>query len=409
MLGSAGLGGDEVPCVGVDVVEVGVVVVVPVGVVRRHLLDAGGNAPQWLDVRLRGCPATRPSPSALPSPRDSCALPCLSPGVYAALPPLAFGFLPGPLSFPPRPRRGSRPPSSAPLPAPPVPVSCPCPCPCPWLRPQSSTASRSAPCAPWPAALAPCSRPCGSFPCPCPFPALCPASCCLLPVLCPSPLPLASAPCPRLRPRSLPCAPRPAPCACPWTLPLSPPVSCSALWWPAPCSLLGVGGGRPGLPGRRPDRRSCLCQPPLLAHREGLPRVPRKDRGDWGAGKKAAALAVILMGGAIGVRHHWYPGRHAWRQACLLHYLLVHLWCVVGSTVQCSAGGRGGGGGGGAAVALAPRRQGLVVIHRYRGGRWVSHAAHTSRHSSQSGAGVRALGPRDRRVAPRGAAPGGLP
>ena len=57
---------------------------------------------------------------------------------------------------------------------------------------------------------------------------------------------------------------------------------------------------------------------------------------------------------------------------------------------------------------------GLVVIHRHWGGRRASHAAYTSRHGSQSGAGLRALGPqglcvfagrRAPRPAPR--APGG--
>ena len=103
MLGSGGFGADEVPCVEVDVVEVGVVVVVALGVVRRHLFDAGGDAPHRLDVRLAGCRAPRPWPSALPSPRDSRAPPCLSPGVYAALLPLAPGSLPGPLAFFPPP------------------------------------------------------------------------------------------------------------------------------------------------------------------------------------------------------------------------------------------------------------------------------------------------------------------
>ena len=35
----------------------------------------------------------------------------------------------------------------------------------------------------------------------------------------------------------------------------------------------------------------------------------------------------------IVVKHHCYPGRHAWRQACPFHYLLVHQWCAVGSAV----------------------------------------------------------------------------
>ena len=42
MLGSGGLWRDEVAGVRVDVVEVGVVVVVVVGVLRQHLLDGGG-------------------------------------------------------------------------------------------------------------------------------------------------------------------------------------------------------------------------------------------------------------------------------------------------------------------------------------------------------------------------------
>ena len=102
-------------------------------------------------------------------------------------------------------------------------------------------------------------------------------------------------------------------------------------------------------------------------------------------------MAVVPLGGAIGVRHHCYPGRHAWQQACPLHYLLVHQWCAVRSAVQCSAGrevGRRGGAGGG----VGPVRAGVLVIHRHWGVRRVSHAAHTWRHSSQSGVGLRALG-----------------
>ena len=69
MPGSWGLGGDELAGVGVDVVEVVVVVVVVVGVVRRHLLDAGGDTPHRLHVRLRGRPAPCPPPFDPPSPR----------------------------------------------------------------------------------------------------------------------------------------------------------------------------------------------------------------------------------------------------------------------------------------------------------------------------------------------------
>ena len=76
---------------------------------------------------------------------------------------------------------------------------------------------------------------------------------------------------------------------------------------------LRVGGGRPGLPGWWIDRHPGLRQAPLLALREGLPHV---SRGDWGAGAGSVLVAVVPLGGAIGVRRHCYPGRHAWRQVC---------------------------------------------------------------------------------------------
>ena len=104
-------------------------------------------------------------------------------------------------------------------------------------------------------------------------------------------------------------------------------------------------------------------------------------------------VAVVPLGEAIGVCHHCYPGRHAWWQVRPSHYLLVHRCRGVGSAVRCSAGGRGGGGGG-PAVASAPHGRGPAAIHPHGGGRQGSHAAHASRHSSQSGAGLRALGPR---------------
>ena len=60
----------------------------------------------------------------------------------------------------------------------------------------------------------------------------------------------------------------------------------------------------------------------------------------------------------------------------------------------CAVLRRGEGGGEGApAVALSPCGRGPAAIHRHRAGRRLSHAAHTSRHSSQSGAGLRALRP----------------
>ena len=97
--GSGGYGGDQVPRIGVDVVEVGVVVVVAVvDVVCRHLPDTGRDAPHRLDVRLRGRPAPGPPPCALTFPYFPHTPPCLSPGAYAALAPLAPGPPPRPLA-----------------------------------------------------------------------------------------------------------------------------------------------------------------------------------------------------------------------------------------------------------------------------------------------------------------------
>ena len=45
-------------------------------------------------------------------------------------------------------------------------------------------------------------------------------------------------------------------------------------------------------------------------------------------------------------------------------------------------------------MALSPCERGLAAIHGHWAGRRVSHAAHTSRHSSRSRAGLRAQGPR---------------
>ena len=99
MPGSWGLGGDELAGVGVDVVEVVVVVVVVVGVVRRHLLDAGGDAAYRLHVRLQGHPAPRPPPFDPPSPPGSHAPSRLSVGARCALA-RALGPPSGPLPVP---------------------------------------------------------------------------------------------------------------------------------------------------------------------------------------------------------------------------------------------------------------------------------------------------------------------
>ena len=98
--GRGGWGGDELAGDRVDVVEVVVVVVVVVvGVVRRHLLDAGGDAPHRLHVRLRGRPAPRPPPFGPPSPPGSHAPSRLSLGARGALA-LALGPLSSPLLVP---------------------------------------------------------------------------------------------------------------------------------------------------------------------------------------------------------------------------------------------------------------------------------------------------------------------
>ena len=87
-----GPGGDQGPKVGVSVVDGQGVVVV--GVVPRHPLDAGGDAPHRLDLRLRGLPACLSLPFALPVPSGPWAPPSLSTVARVAPPLLAPGPLP---------------------------------------------------------------------------------------------------------------------------------------------------------------------------------------------------------------------------------------------------------------------------------------------------------------------------
>ena len=214
---SWGFGGDELAGVGVDVVEVVVVVVVVVGVVRRHLLDAGGDAPHRLHVQLRGRPAPRPPPFDPPFPPGSHAPSRLSLGARGA-PALALG-----------------PPSGT------------------WPA-RSPTVPRPAPCT-W----EPCPRPCAPFSGPGPFPAHCPESHRPLPALCPPPL---------LRTYTLPRVPSPAPCACSWALPLLPPVPRSAppscpSWitrWPSRC-LCSCGSVTPSGERWGAGGRTCRVRP----------------------------------------------------------------------------------------------------------------------------------------------------
>ena len=116
--------------------------VVVVGVVRWHLLDAGGDAAHGLDVQLRGRPAPAPLSSTRPPHRAPMPRPACTWGPVAPLP-LPCGPLPAPAPLSPCPCRGSRPLSPTPCPALPAPVPVPCPCPCPWLRLRSPTVPRS--------------------------------------------------------------------------------------------------------------------------------------------------------------------------------------------------------------------------------------------------------------------------
>ena len=172
-------------------------------------------------------------------------------------------------------------------------------------------------------------------------------------------------------------------------------------WLRLPGRRPGVGGGRPGLPSWRPNQHRRLRQPPLLALRGALPRpLP----GDGGAGAGPAVVAVVALGGAIGVCHHCYPGRHAWWQLRPSHYLPVRQCRAVRSAVQCSAGGRGGGDGG-AAVASAPYGRDPAAIHQHWEGRRPTRRATAPRLGQGSGPWA----PGGSRVVPGGAALGGPP
>ena len=183
-----------------------VVVVVVVGVVCRHLLDAGGDAPHRLHVRLRGRPAPCPPPFVPSFPLGSHAPSCLSLKASGALA-LALGPLSSPLPVsrvpPPVPHALacslSHLPSPCPLhlgslPAPlhALPVPWHLPGPLPVLRvppPVPHTLARSLPHLPSPCPLHLCSLPAPFRALPAPWPLHC-----LLPAAPSALLPPAAAP-----------------------------------------------------------------------------------------------------------------------------------------------------------------------------------------------------------------------
>ena len=292
MLGLGGLQGDEVSGVGVDVVEVGVVVVVVVGVERRHLLDAGGDAPHRLHVWLRGRPTPHPPPFGPPSPRGSRALSSLSPGAQVALA-LALGSLPGPVAFVPLSTTWVPPTVTC------APARTACACAVPVPMPLA--APRFADCAPLHSMCSVTARlgallaPLRVLPVPLPFP------CSVSRVVLSAARALARSAAaglgalPRLHPRSLPRAPRPAPCACPWAVPLSPPVPRSAFLWPAPCPACALS------PPSRITRRACCCRRSCGSVTPGGVRSGARGRTGRCRPVGKAALGGFGLGGLVWV------------------------------------------------------------------------------------------------------------
>ena len=145
----------------------------------------------------------------------------------------------------------------------------------------------------------------------------------------------------------------------------------------------GVVWGRLGLLGRRPDCYRGLCQMPLLGLRRGLPPASREDGG---AGAGLAVVAVVPLG---------EPS-----ESDIAAILVGVRGCrrARPTTSQCISGVPwvvpcGAWGGGGAGCGCGSGRSGAMAMHRHLGGRRPSHSAHTLHHSSQSGGGLRALGP----------------
>ena len=292
MLELGGLGGDEVTGVGVDVVEAGMVVLVVVGVVRRHFLDARGDAPHLLHVWPRGRLAPRPPPFAPPSPLGSCALP------------LALGSLPGPYTIVPLSTPWVPPPLSCALACTagarilPVPVSMPLAA--PTLADRALLHSMRSVAACLGALPAPLRVPPVPLSFPCSLPRVVPSAARTLPPSAAAGLGTVPAPSPSLL----------AVCALPCPLRVSlctPPVaSCPPLRAPVAGTLPRLCAVPP-----LPDHAPGVLLPPQLRQpdawrrtlgRRGadVQRPPRGEGGFWGERLQGAGVAVASVGvGAV--------------------------------------------------------------------------------------------------------------
>ena len=109
---------------------------------------------------------------------------------------------------------------------------------------------------------------------------------------------------------------------------------------PRPALVLGLAvQGRWGPPWAARLAALPVPQPPPAAAPRALRGFPRASRGDRGGGAEPAVVAVVPLGGPIGVRHRCQSGGDARLQACPSHYLTVHRWCALGSAVRCWQGG----------------------------------------------------------------------
>ena len=221
-----------------------VVVVVVVGVVRRHLLDAGGDAPHRLHFRLRGCSALCP-----PSPR-----PALPPGLPCPVPPVPWGPCACPCPCPWAPFRSrarvagpaSRPPHPGPLALPSPLVQPPAPG-CPSRAPDHPSRALAPPRPPARVA-GPASRP------PRPGPLALP------PPLAPSPAPGPPARAPA-RPSRAPTPPLPPACHAVRRSPSPPPLRPSWTTRRASRCLCSCGSVTPGGERSRVGGRTCRSRP----------------------------------------------------------------------------------------------------------------------------------------------------